>query len=324
MRTVLLSVALVLGASALASPAHAVDPEEAVAELRIGYSLKQADRCDEALPHLRRSHDLVPGKPKPLLNLADCEQRLGDLVVARDHFAEGRDLARRENDIDLVAAATEKLTAIDRALPRLTITLGARAPTATTITLDGVTLDSSTLATPMAVNPGRHVVTASAAGWTDRNIDVSLGEGTARTIEVAPLGLPANPYASRPASDARPGLPTWHTREIASLGLVGAGVVSAGIGGAFGFIAISNRNASNANGHCDVSGCDAVGKNLRNAALGDAAASTWLIGLGLAAAAGGGALIVTTPMAVTRSVAQVEVVPLAGPHLNGVGVRGAW
>jgi hypothetical protein len=124
--------------------------------------------------------------------------------------------------------------------------------------------------------------------------------------------------------DGTPATSTWSTRKTLALGMGAVGVVSIGIGSALGLIAISNKNASNANGHCDAAGCDATGKSLRNAALGDATASSWLFGLSLAAIAAGVALFVTAPTVAARSTARFEVFPLAGPSLGGLGVRGGW
>ena len=323
-RKYLVAVSLILATSSFAGSAHAIDPEGSATELRAGYALKQDGKCGEAVAHFQRSHDLDPAKPKPLLNLADCEQRLGDLVGAREHFVQGRDLARHANDDELVAAATEQLAGVERRLPHLIIRLEATAPAASIVTLDGATVESSRLGVPEAVNPGKHMITARAPGWTDKSVELPLGEGASQTIEVAPLGLPANPYVPPSPLDAKEMPSTWDAREIASLGVSGVGVVAIGIGSAFGVIAISNKNASNANGHCDATGCDPTGKSLRNAALGDATASSWLIGLGLAAIAGGVALYVTAPTVPTRSTAHVEVLPLAGPSLTGLGMKGVW
>ena len=165
------------------APARATDADAARDELKAGYELKQVGRCPEALPHFLAALRLDPNA-KALLNLSDCEQHLGQLVEARAHAADGRELARRQNDVDLVAAATEQLAGIERRLPHLMIRLEATAPAATTVSIDGATVDSSRLGVPEAVNPGKHVITASAPGSTSKTFEVSLSEGAARRSPV--------------------------------------------------------------------------------------------------------------------------------------------
>ena len=93
-----LACLLSLAASSAAGSARADDPSEALDQLKQGFALKEQDKCADAMPHFERSYQLDP-RPKALLNMADCEQRLGKLVTARRHFTEGRDIARREGDL---------------------------------------------------------------------------------------------------------------------------------------------------------------------------------------------------------------------------------
>jgi len=71
-----------------------------------------------------------------------------------------------------------------------------------------------------------------------------------------------------------------HLRQ-ASLGLGVASLVGVGLGVTFGLAAKSRNDASNRDGHCDASGCDAFGAERREAALDAARVSTWsFIGAG--------------------------------------------
>lgn len=324
--------------------AHADDA--AITELKAGYALKQAGKCQEALPHFLASYKLSPSA-KSLLNLADCESRTGDLVSAKLHAAQGRELARQGHDgfgatpedAELVSVADELLASVEKRMPRLAIKLGPGAPPGTVLLRDGVRVDPAAVAAPVAVNPGEHTVTAGAAGRLDRSVTVTLAEGQHRDIDldvgdpVPTAEIPPNPYipptqAARTNADTRSGL--WATitatpRNEVSGALVAGGVVSLVVGGAFGIAAIGKNGDSNANGHCDSTGCDATGKLLRNTALNDATISTVLFGVGLVAIGGGVALYLTEPKPPTHAAtAHVELAPLVGRSSGGIGVRVAW
>ncbi len=75
-----------------AASAQVSDPTAAGAQLQQGYNLKQQGNCEEAIPHFLESVRL-DRHPKALVNLADCEERLGRLGAAQSHFVEARELA---------------------------------------------------------------------------------------------------------------------------------------------------------------------------------------------------------------------------------------
>jgi hypothetical protein len=157
------------------SPAKAADSAEALDELRQGYSLKQAGNCQDALPHLARSFQIEP-TARAALNLSDCEQRLGDLVASKGHAAQGADLARQQKNGELAGVADEQLAAIEKRLPRLTVKLVDAAPDCA-VTRDGAALPAASVGTPIAINPGAHVIAVSCPGRANRSVDVTIAEG---------------------------------------------------------------------------------------------------------------------------------------------------
>src|SRR5258708_39818945 len=113
------------------------DPAAARAQLQQGYALKQLGRCEEALPHFEESVRL-DRQPKALVNLADCEEKLGKLAAAQAHFVEARDLA---NGLEALRNVAEQhLTALDKKMPRLVIRVAKGAPPDTAVIRDGVKL----------------------------------------------------------------------------------------------------------------------------------------------------------------------------------------
>ncbi len=213
--------------------AHAADNPEALDELKQGYALKQVGNCRDAVPHFARSVQLQ-STARALLNLSDCEQKLGEVVAAQGHAAQGREMARQQNDAELVGVADEQLAGIEKRLPRLTIRLSAQTPTGTRVLRDGVAVDPASFGSPVPVNPGAHIVTVSARGRSDRRFDVTVDEGGRGELTVEPgpkLGL------EPPAKAADEATPT-ETDRVSSpstaslnkpLALVALGVGVAGL-----------------------------------------------------------------------------------------------
>jgi serine/threonine-protein kinase len=263
-------LATLLFASTLAPRSARADAKsDALQELKRGYALKQAGDCRGAMPHFVASQSLLPSA-KALLNLADCEQRLGDMAAARAHAQEGRALAREQNDSELVALADEQILAIDEKLPR--------APSA----------------------PAPEPAPASIA-----------------RSEPAAASSGASPNESSQPSPTGSDVSDGSTRRAIAYALGGIGVVGIGIGSAFGLVAISKNGNSNADGHCDTTGCDPTGKQLREDALGAATVSTVAFATGLAALAAGVVVYVTAPKG-------VRVGPALGASFEGITVQGRW
>ena len=327
-----LVLALVAAVAAAARPARADDPAAALEHLKEGYALKQAGKCAEALPHFVESERLAP-KPKTLLNLAECERVLSDLVASQGHALEARDQARRLGDPTLLHIAERQLADVDKRLPRLTIRLAPGAPADTTVSRDGTALGPVSLGTALPANPGKHHVVASAPGRAAGGFDVVLAEGAAQVLEVSPGELlpasQAEPAPPSPAAiDAGPAAVTsssWSGRKTLAVTLAGVGVAGLAVGSVFGLEAISQNNASNAGGHCNASGCDGTGTTLRNQAISDATASTIAFGAGLAGVAAGVIVWLTAPSGAPRpSSAGLVVSPMLGAGGAGMAMRGAW
>ena len=210
--------------------AEASGDSAALDELKQGYSLKQLGNCHDAVPHLARSVQLKPTS-KALLNLSDCEQRLGELVAAQGHAAQGREMARQQSDQELVAIADEQLTAIDKRLPRLTIRVSPEAPAGTTVLLDGAPVDATSIGAAVSVNPGAHIVVVSAANRADRRFDMTMDEGDRNDITVEPgPNVGSQPESAVGAAATKPEVTIdAATNASRRLALVALGVGAAGL-----------------------------------------------------------------------------------------------
>lgn len=321
-RPIPLALASTLFLAAAATTARADDPAAALEQLKQGYALREAGKCSEAMPHFVESERLDP-QPKTLLNLADCEDRLGDLVSSQKHAVEARDLARQRGNAELLAIAEKRIAEVDTRLPRLTIRIARGAPPNTTVSRDGTPLGSVSLGVALPLNPGKHLIVAGAPGHADNKLQLTLAERASQTIEVEPSVKLQEPSASpspQPGAALRDkestaAQSTWTTRKTIAATLAGVGVAGLAVGAVFGRTAISKNDDSYANGHCDQTGCDATGKALRNDGLSDATASTIAFGAGATMLAAGVVLWLTAP---------VEVSPSVGPGQAGLRLRTSW
>jgi hypothetical protein len=301
MRTRVASFAAAGASLIVSATASAQDPAAGREQLKQGFALKEAGRCQEAVPHFLESEQLDP-QPKTLINLAECQDALHQLVEAEQNLVAARDMATRPEQSTLRSIAVERLKALEARLPRLNVT---PAPGVTAdgleVTRDGTRLGAVSLGTPLPTNPGHHVVVVHQRGHEDASFEVTLAEGETREIAVAPGALletskppaessgAARSSAAAPPSAAAPN-GTWRTIGWV---LAGVGVVGLGAGAALGGVAISRKNAATDCNADFVCGHDSV------VALHDAIvaanASTVAFVVGGVALAGGATLVLTLP-----------------------------
>ena len=192
-----------------------------------------------------------------------------------------------------------------------------RAVSAVAVTMDGQRLTDRLDGQPVHVDPGEHRFVFESEGLPRAERTIVLREGERDRHESVVFGqapIPTTPGSSPPSTSPQ--------RTIAFV-LGGVGVVGLVVGSAFGVSAISKNGASNANGHCDASGCDPTGFSLRHEALGRATASTVAFLLGLGAAAGGVVLFATAPKDHPGS-ARLELRSTLAPTGGGASLWGMW
>ncbi len=253
-----LSALALLASLVWSAPALAQGKDAAAAEalFREGRALSDAGDTGGACAKFRESNRLDPAVGT-LFNLADCEERLGHLAQAWTLFDE---VAQRLPEADKRRApAAARAKALEPRLPKLRVRLAATAPEGSRVARDGVELGSASLGTPLPLDPGSHVVVASAPGHADREFRVLLREREYQTLEVqpGPPELAAEPVASQPSVAPAPPRPPQASSTLGYV-IAGAGVagfVTAGIAGAF---VLQARGVVNE--HCDAAKrCDAQG-----------------------------------------------------------------
>jgi tetratricopeptide (TPR) repeat protein len=210
--------ALALCVSCLALPASA-QPAAAETLFREGVVEAKAGRFAAAIEKFRASFELDPARGT-LLGLAMAEQNAGRLADAIGHYAALRDLAKKAGDRPRIDAAERATAELDPRVPRLTVLVKGSLPPGVEVKLNGRALPRGALGTPLPVNPGTTVLTATAPDHQPFQFAAVLVEGDRTTVEMD-LGT-AEPPSAAPSAE-----PSVVTQSGWTRGQVGGVVVGA-------------------------------------------------------------------------------------------------
>jgi hypothetical protein len=179
------------------------DPAAATDLFARGREAIAAGELQRGCAMLADSQRLDP-KVGTLLNLADCEEKLGHLGLALAYWRQAEALAQATGD-DRAPVARDRAGKLAPRVPRLRLDLGPSAPPGTTVLRDGVELGAGSLGTSLPLDPGTHRVTVRCPGRPDRVVEVTLGEGDNRALVLAPAeAIPGAAPAPPPAPSSRP------------------------------------------------------------------------------------------------------------------------
>jgi tetratricopeptide (TPR) repeat protein len=273
-----LAAALCIASGALA---EARDPAAAELLFRQGRAALQRGEYEEACSKLGESQRLDPAAGT-LMNLATCEEKLGKIASAWQHFREAMDALPADDD--RVPFAASRVQVLEGRLPYLTIRLAPKAPTNAEVARDGIPLGQASLAVALPVDPGEHVVTAGGKRYEKKSFRITIAEGERKELTVAPGALLPDPPAPDMAGDAGSG---------ATLGWVIGGVGVAGIatGVVTGLMLPSRRDTVEEqcrDGSCSQQGLDAASEG-RTLLIANTAG--WIVGI---AGIGAGAWLIWT------------------------------
>jgi tetratricopeptide (TPR) repeat protein len=175
-----------------ASPETAEAPEvsataEAQALFRRGLELGEQDRWAEALELFRRSLALVP-RPSTLFNIGFALFRMGRFVQAIASFDAYLALPEAESS-ELRVEATRRREEALASLATLTLEL---TPADARVLVDGEESDGEGPARTLSLDPGRHVVRASAEGFAEGTLAISVlaAEHATQRLVLVPLEEP--------------------------------------------------------------------------------------------------------------------------------------
>jgi len=303
---VALMLTLPLGTTFTASPIFAADEDRAVALdlFEQGRALFKSGSYAAALTQFEAARKLMRTFGI-LLNIAECQEKLGRTASAWTTWREARAVASESQRVDDERMASERQKVLEASLSRLTVIVppGSDIPDLE-IRRDGTVLPREGWGRPIAVDPGSHVIEASAPGRKSRTLRMSVqANGDSRSFSVSPLEADPEarpPPVASPATLAAPpppttALPANPRQPLGDDGSTGSGQRLAGwIVGGLGMAAVGTGIAFAIVGqgqHNDAVATDLAG-NVPQAQTMESNANTTKT-LGYITLAGGGAFVLT-------------------------------
>jgi hypothetical protein len=309
-------------AMALASRAHA---EPSAADRETARALMdEADRkleghdLEGALKDYRAAHAIM-GVPTTGIEVARTHALLGRLLEALDAAlavvripaAPGEPTAFARARADAATLASD----IEARIPSLRVdVIGPDASAAIRLVIDGDAIPPEAAPLPRRLDPGHHVVAVSAPGYRNATREIDLAEHDHASIEVALARDAPAPLAPAAAEPPPAGTPVPDTsRRAYAWGALGVGGAGLAIGVVTG--ALSLARASDAHSQCTGDVCTPAAQPDVDASKTLAWVSDAGFAVGVAGAAIGAYLLLTSPpsrppVAAVRPAFLVE--PLVG------------
>jgi len=237
------STAHAQGPQSLPAVPGAPAPDSAAAAQALfieGRHLVMDGRYAEGCAKLEQSRRLDPA-PGTQINLADCYEKSGKLASAWLAFHEASASAQRNGRTEWAQQARERARALEPTVPRLTVAVDDPVP-GLRVHRGGVLLESSTLGSPVPIDPGTYEVEASAPRHRPWSTHVAVEASTHVVLHVRALveepPMPSVEGTGMHRPNTHPG---WLQRTIA-MGTAALAVVPLGIGSFFGVRAISRND----------------------------------------------------------------------------------
>jgi hypothetical protein len=286
----------------IARAAGADDKAAAQVLFEEGRKLMEQGKYAEACPKLESSQRLDPGAGT-LLNLAACYEKNGQTASAWVTYTDAA-TASRDRHPDWTARAEARVKALYPTLAHVTIDVPG-APSGVSVTRDGKTLEPGTYGVAIPVDPGHHVVDATAPSKRafHQEVDVKASSDVHVTIKLedAPVTEtakhePLAPVAPQPQVDASRGSGV----RIAGLTTLGIGVAGVVVGAVFGGLAIGKKNDAAPDCLPDFTKCTTAGKAAVDDAMTFGTISTVAFIAGGVLAAAGLTIFLVAPKATTN------------------------
>jgi hypothetical protein len=227
-----------------------------------GVKLADANYCQEAVDSLARAEKIFHA-PTTLGRLGECQVMLGKLVEGTENLNRVSREALAPNAPAAFTQAQERarrvLAEAKPKIAKLKIAVAAPPDAKLSVTVDGVPVPLANLNTNRPIDPGEHVVEATAPGFLKATAKVKLAEAgvdsIALTLEADPNApkaapvvapVPAAPVA--PAAQSQPNQPpsnadtTPHDNRVPAYIAFGVGAVGLGVGAVFGILALGKKS----------------------------------------------------------------------------------
>ncbi len=284
----ILGLGAVLLFPAVARATNADDKAAAQALFDEGRKLVDAGKYPEACAKLESSQRLDPGAGT-LLWLATCYEKNGQTASAWVTYTDAA-TASHDRHPDWAARANERAKALFPNLSHLVIDVPS-PPDGVIVKRDGKVLDSGSYGAAMPIDPGHHVIDASAPNKLPFHKELDVGpkgaqEKVSVTLEPAPVTQTDSHITVTPPQHTEASS-SGTAMRIAGGTMIGVGVAGVIVGGLFGGLAIGKKNDASPMCTSDFSRCTSAGKALVDDAMTFATISTiGFIAGGILAAAG--------------------------------------
>lgn len=309
-------------AASLASGTAYAEPsatDRAVAQTLFdqGRALMDEGRFAEACSAFARSQKLDPGAGTRL-NLALCHEAEGRTATAWMELNEALSQAKRDHREDREQLAQQHIAALTPNVPHALLKVNDKSEELE-IRLDDVLLDRAVWDGPIPIDPGDHVVVASAPGKRAFSARPRFALGETLTVVVPPLETgeagTSSPNGVNGANGASLDHPEQGHRTLGWV-IASGGVASIAVGAYFGVRALDAKSESDR--LCPKTPCaDREGTELSKDAVTLGWGANIGIGLGLVAL-GIGTYLVLTAKPATRAAAASKLV--VSPYLRGGAV----
>jgi hypothetical protein len=266
------AASLLLGMSARARADDSTQSAEALFQ-RARERMGQGDFA-AACPMLEQSYSLDHGAGT-MLALAICHEGAGKPALALREFRESLSMGVRANRPDRVILAESHVQSLEATVPRIKLRPPTPEPPGLALTLDGAGVDRTEMVAGIPVDPGAHVIEASAPGvptWrTSVEVGLAAGKSAAPVVVDIPPFEPLGATVGAPvAPDRGPG-PSSSTPRTLGWISGGLGVAAAAVGAGFGLAAFGAEARSRDT--CQDNVCSPAGVDLNHEARRDALVS---------------------------------------------------
>jgi hypothetical protein len=243
------SVLAFLAVSAVTSAAFAQGKSDADTLFHDARALVLSGDFAHACPKFAESEKLDPA-PGTLLNLAECEEHLGHLIEAQEHYRLAASGFPKKDQRREICAT--KSAALDGRIAHVTLRLAPDVPEGTVVKKDDVSVAAADLGQPIATNPGDLSVVVTAPGHESKSYPLTVKEGDATdlTLQVGPVG--AEPQTQGPKTVVVEKPQETASSPLRPIGITVAvvGVVGLGVGIVTGIMAIDRANTVKT--HCNT------------------------------------------------------------------------
>jgi hypothetical protein len=275
------------------------------------------------------------------LRLADCYDRLGKTASAWAAFQGASEMAAAQEQPEREEIARERAEDLRARLSYVTVEVDAatRDLAGVSVKLNGAPISPGTWGSPLPVNPGKQVFTASAPGYEAWSSEISISDSAgSRTINVP--GLIPSELDQRLATtqvqdetlttadqdEPKPTKSAGSTQR--TLGYIGGGLglAALGVGGYFTYRAYDLNDRSM--DHClagETTACTEQGASLRKDARQQGTLATIASAAGLALVGVAAVLLLTAPDdTASEQGAALQLSAGASLARAGVSLEGRW